>query len=82
MNITSDAQSNCSPPPVYTQPAPQAAEESPMNSLLQKSFRMSYDTEYPSGQFQLALLTLFPPSCLSPLMRMALAPYNAALQQL
>ena len=55
-------------------------EKSEMHSqLLQNSFRMiSYGMEYPFGQFKSAVLILFPPSSLGPLLQMALALYIAA----
>jgi len=55
-------------------------EKSEMHSqLLQNSFCIiSYGTEYAFGQFKSALLILFPPSSLGPLLQMALALYIAA----
>lgn len=55
-----------------------------MNSHpLQNSFHtMSYGMENPFGQFQSAILILFPPSFLGPLLTMALALHNTAKKQL
>ena len=80
MNITSDAQAVAHHPLTDAQLAPWAAEESQMKSHpLQNSFHMmSYGMEYPFVQFRSAVLILFPPSSLSPLLRMALALYNIA----
>jgi len=39
---------------------------------------MSHGMEHPFGQFQSAVLILFPPSFLGPSLRMALALYNTA----
>ena len=41
---------------------------------------MSYGMEYPFGQFGSAVLVLFPPSSLGPLVQMALALYYGALR--
>ena len=67
MYIRSDAQAIAHHPLIGTQPAPQAVEESSLNCHpFQNSFcMMSYGTEYPFGQFQSALVILFPPSILS-----------------
>ena len=60
--------------------APQAAGERRMKSHpLQNSFyMMPYGMEYPFGQFKSAVLNLFPPRSLGPLLKMALALYNTA----
>jgi len=75
MYIRSDAQAIAHHPLIGTQPAPQAVEESSLNCHpFQNSFcMMSYGTEYPFGQFQSALVILFPPSSLDTLLRMSLA---------
>ena len=76
MYLRSDAQAIAHQPITDAQ----LEEESKINSHpLQNSFcMMSYDTEYPFGQFKSSLLILFPPSSLGPLLRMALALFNTA----
>ena len=65
-------------PPTDAQLAPWAMEGSEMNShALQNSFcMMLYGMEYPFGQIKSAVLILFSPSSLGPLLRMVFALYN------
>jgi len=82
MYITSDAQANAHQPLTNAQLGPQAVEESQMNShSIQNSFcLMLYGMEYPFGQS--AVLIVFPPSSLGPLLRVSWSLYNTAEQQL
>ena len=80
MYIISEAQVVAHHPPANAQLAPWSEEESETNSHpLQNPFCLiSYGMEYPFGQFKPAVLILFPPSSLSPSLRMALALYDTA----
>jgi len=64
----------------WYQLASQTVEEhDELTPLSELSYRMmSYGREYPFGKFKSAVLTLFPPSSLGPLLWMALALYNSA----
>jgi len=65
---------------IDAQQAPQATEESQMNSLLlQNSFCiLPYGIEYPFGQLKSAVLILFPSSSFGPLLTMALVLYSTS----
>jgi len=80
MYVTSDAQVIAFHPLTDALLAPQAGEESTMNShtLQNSSCLMSYLMEYPFGWFKSAVQILFPPSSLGPLLWMALALCNTA----
>jgi len=70
MYVTSDAQVIAFHPLTDALLAPQAGEESTMNShtLQNSSCLMLYLMEYPFGWFKSAVLILFPPSSLGPLL--------------
>jgi len=80
MYITSGAQAIALHLPADAQIASWVVQKQEMSSHpLQNSSRMmSYDMEYHFGLFKSAVLILFPPSSLHPLLRMALVPYIAA----
>ena len=84
MYLTSDAKAIAQRSQGNAQLALQAAGLSKMNSnpLQKSSCLMSHATEYPFGHFQSAVLVLFPPKCLGPLLQMALALDSTAEQQL
>jgi len=84
MYTRNDAQAIFYHPQTDAQLGPWAAMESEMNShALQNSFHlMSYGMEYPFGQFESAVLILFPPISLGPLLTMASALCNTASQHL
>lgn len=82
MCITSDAQTTAHHPPADAQLAPRAAIKNEIPPLQNSFHKMSYGMEYPFDQFKSALLILFPPSFLSPVLRMTLSLYNTAYQQL
>jgi len=75
MYITSDAQTIAHHTMTKAQLAPQTTEERETNShSLQNSFHlMLYGMEYLFWQVKSAVLSLFPPSSLGPLLQMALA---------
>ena len=70
MYTTSDAPVVALCPPTDAKLAPQAVKESEMNSHpLQNSFcTMSYGMEHPFGQCKSAVLILFPPCSLGPIL--------------
>lgn len=80
MYITNDAQATVHHLTTDAQLAPQVKEEREMNPhSLQSSFHMmSYGTEYPFGRFKSSVLTVFPPSSLGPVLKMALPLYSSA----
>ena len=78
MDVTSDEQAIAHHTPIETQLALWTVEEWWMLPPLQDSCLIFYDMEYPFGQFKSAVLILFPPSSLSPLLRMTLSLYNTA----
>lgn len=80
MYTTSGTQAIAHHPQTNAHLNPRAAEERQMNSHpLQNSFHMMpYGMECPFGQSKSAVLTLFPPSSLGPLLRTALALSNTA----
>ena len=79
-NSYDECKSNCSPPSSQCAVSLLVVEEIDMNfHPLHNSFpNMSYGREYPFGQFQSAVLILFPLTSLGSQLRMTLALYSTA----